>query len=137
MRINDISVSRCHAIIKFKEGRFQLEDNLSKFGTLVLVKNRTLLVPGFNKAVQIGRTVINFSVKSTQGIRNFGPRPQEALIKEKFEDLKEFQLPQAKQPTSAKDGAAAHKKNRSMEVEEDNLQATSNNFNNSNQQLPE
>jgi pSer/pThr/pTyr-binding forkhead associated (FHA) protein len=51
IRINDISVSRCHAIIKFKDGRFYLEDNLSKFGTLVLVKARTPLLPGYNKAV--------------------------------------------------------------------------------------
>lgn len=64
LRINDISVSRCHAIIKFKDNKFQLEDNISKFGTLVLVKQRTPLIPGFNKAVQIGRTVINFSVKA-------------------------------------------------------------------------
>ena len=41
-----------------------LEDNQSKFGTLVLVKQRTPLLPGFKKAVQIGRTVINFSVKN-------------------------------------------------------------------------
>ena len=40
-----------------------LEDNQSKFGTLVLVKQRTPLLPGYNKAVQVGRTVINFSVK--------------------------------------------------------------------------
>jgi len=71
LRINDISVSRCHAIIKFKEDqpstntfRFYLEDNLSKFGTLVLIRRRTPMIPGFNKAVQIGRTVINFSVKA-------------------------------------------------------------------------
>lgn len=63
LRINDISVSRCHAIIKFKEGetatattpntpaRFYLEDNLSKFGTLVLIRSRTPLIPGYNKAV--------------------------------------------------------------------------------------
>jgi pSer/pThr/pTyr-binding forkhead associated (FHA) protein len=51
LRINDISVSRCHAIIKFKDHKFQLEDNMSKFGTLVLVKQRTPLIPGFNKAV--------------------------------------------------------------------------------------
>ena len=58
---------------------------MSKFGTLVLVKNKTTLVPGFNKAVQIGRTVINFSVKSltSSNNRNFGPRPQEGLITEK------------------------------------------------------
>lgn len=63
LRINDISVSRCHTKIKFERGKFLLEDNQSKFGTLVLVKQRTPLLPGFNKAVQIGRTVINFSVK--------------------------------------------------------------------------
>ena len=43
LRINDISVSRCHALIKFKDGGFWLEDNTSKFGTLVLIKNRTVL----------------------------------------------------------------------------------------------
>ena len=64
LRINDISVSRCHAKIKLENGRFTLEDNQSKFGTLVLIKKRTPLLPGFNKAVQVGRTVINFSVKS-------------------------------------------------------------------------
>lgn len=41
-----------------------LEDNTSKFGTLVLVKQRTPLLPFYNKAVQVGRTVINFSVKA-------------------------------------------------------------------------
>lgn len=51
LRINDISVSRCHAKIKLEGGKFLLEDNQSKFGTLVLVKQRTPLLPGFNKAV--------------------------------------------------------------------------------------
>lgn len=37
LRINDISVSRCHAMIKLQDGKFLLEDNSSKFGTLVLV----------------------------------------------------------------------------------------------------
>ena len=63
LRINDISVSRCHAKIKLENGKFMLEDNQSKFGTLVLIKKRTPLLPGFNKAVQVGRTVIDFSVK--------------------------------------------------------------------------
>ena len=97
LRINDISVSRCHAIIKYKEdaitgSRFYLEDNLSKFGTLVLIRQRTPLIPGFNKAVQIGRTVINFSVKAitstTLGQKEeyFGPRPTHGLIKGKIEE---------------------------------------------------
>ena len=51
LRINDISVSRCHAKIKLENGKFLLEDNTSKFGTLVLVKQRTPLLPFYNKAV--------------------------------------------------------------------------------------
>lgn len=39
VRINDISVSRCHAIIKFEIDKFILQDNFSKFGTLQLIKN--------------------------------------------------------------------------------------------------
>lgn len=51
LRINDISVSRLHSKIKFENGSFLLEDNTSKFGTLVLIKQRTPLMPGFNKAI--------------------------------------------------------------------------------------
>jgi len=64
LRINDISVSRCHAFIKYKKDRFLLEDNMSKFGTLVLVRGATPILTHFNKAMQIGRTVINFSIKA-------------------------------------------------------------------------
>lgn len=67
LRINDISVSRCHAFIKFKNGKFLLEDNMSKFGTLVLVRGSTPILPNFNKAMQIGRTVVNFSIKALAG----------------------------------------------------------------------
>lgn len=39
VRVSDISVSRCHAILKYdSDHQFYLEDNLSKFGTLVLAK---------------------------------------------------------------------------------------------------
>lgn len=40
VRINDISVSRCHAILKYHEDGFYIEDNNSKFGTIVLIKDR-------------------------------------------------------------------------------------------------
>ena len=43
LRINDISVSRCHAFIKFYNNAFHLADNMSKFGTLVLIKNKLKL----------------------------------------------------------------------------------------------
>lgn len=65
VRVSDISVSRCHALLKFNDqtGRFYLEDNLSKFGTLVLSKSNIPLEPDLTKAVQIGRSVISFTVK--------------------------------------------------------------------------
>jgi len=63
LRINDISVSRCHSFIKFKRNKFMLEDNMSKFGTLVLVKDKVPILPNYNKAMQVGRTVVNFSIK--------------------------------------------------------------------------
>lgn len=53
VRVSDISVSRCHALIKYNQsnGRFYLEDNLSKFGTLVLAKEQIELEPEMTKAV--------------------------------------------------------------------------------------
>lgn len=38
MKIADISVSRIHAFIKFNNGIITLEDNGSKFGTLVKIR---------------------------------------------------------------------------------------------------
>lgn len=42
LRVSDISVSRCHAILKYDAAdsfNYYLEDNLSKFGTLILANN--------------------------------------------------------------------------------------------------
>lgn len=45
IRITDISVSRCHALIKRSaKGDYILEDNNSKFGTLVLVRKPYMLI---------------------------------------------------------------------------------------------
>lgn len=40
VRVNDISVSRSHAKIKYKPDGIYIEDNRSKFGTLVLLKEQ-------------------------------------------------------------------------------------------------
>ena len=63
VRINDISVSRCHAIIKCKQDGFYIEDNTSKFGTIILLKNKLRLKAHHTMAVQVGRTVISFTIK--------------------------------------------------------------------------
>jgi predicted component of type VI protein secretion system len=64
VRINDISVSRCHAIIKCKKDGFYIEDNLSKFGTIVLMKERIKLAEDHTMAIQVGRSVISFTIKN-------------------------------------------------------------------------
>lgn len=64
VRINDISVSRCHAIIKCKKDGFYIEDNLSKFGTIVLLKEKMRLAEEHTMAVQVGRSVVSFTIKN-------------------------------------------------------------------------
>lgn len=61
VHVNDVSMSRCHAIIRFQRGHFYLEDNNSKFGTLVQMKKPTLLEPGSTLSIQSGRTVLSVS----------------------------------------------------------------------------
>ena len=56
VRINDISVSRLHAIIKYEDGIFRLEDNNSKFGTLV--KMLTPIQLTGTATVQAGRSLV-------------------------------------------------------------------------------
>ena len=59
IRINDISVSRSHAKLKYniEDGTLLLRDLKSKFGTLILIK-RPLLIKEKNIHLQIGRTYI-------------------------------------------------------------------------------
>lgn len=67
VRINDISVSRCHALIKYKAGEgFFIEDNQSKFGTIVLLKDKLQLQANHTLAVQIGRTVVSFTARKVE-----------------------------------------------------------------------
>ena len=59
VRIPDISVSRCHARIAYNNEVFSIQDNYSKFGTLVMLHET---VPLRNHmAIQCGRTVMQFS----------------------------------------------------------------------------
>jgi len=64
LRENDISVSRLHAYIKYENGQFVVIDNNSKFGTLILLR-KNFKIEKKKIALQIGRTVITFSLKHT------------------------------------------------------------------------
>lgn len=69
IRIPDISVSRCHAAIKFEKNMFFIEDNASKFGTLVLMKEPIAVNLNHNNvALQVGRTVLYFTAKKTKKV---------------------------------------------------------------------
>lgn len=57
IRISDISVSRCHAKIICKDGKFMLKDNGSKFGTLVQINEKWPIITNHTWAIQSGRTV--------------------------------------------------------------------------------
>ena len=71
VRINDISVSRCHAIIVLKDGKFVIEDNNSKFGTLVEVREEIRMEHGSNTTVQIGRSLLDLEVRSSSSKLGF------------------------------------------------------------------
>lgn len=70
IRISDISVSRFHAKIKYEDGKFMLEDNTSKFGTLVQIKGKTAITKNHTSAVQSGRTVVTYH----RWAKDFPPR---------------------------------------------------------------
>lgn len=69
VRIADVSISRCHATIRFHKGQFLLEDNNSKFGTLVAMKKPRPLEAGSPISIQMGRTVLSLTLQPhTDGV---------------------------------------------------------------------
>merc|ERR1719506_1280396 len=52
VRIADVSISRCHATIRFHRGQFLLEDHNSKFGTLIAMKKPRAVDMGNNISIQ-------------------------------------------------------------------------------------
>ena len=64
LSIAELSVSRYHCMIHKEEGELFLEDNSSKFGTLVLVQNNNLIMNDYMPLkVQINKTFIKITVK--------------------------------------------------------------------------
>mmetsp|Transcript_27083 Transcript_27083/g.59521 ORF Transcript_27083/g.59521 Transcript_27083/m.59521 type:complete len:423 (+) Transcript_27083:149-1417(+) len=63
VRIADVSISRCHATISYQNGAFLLQDNKSKFGTLVAMKKPRPLEIGAHTSIQMGRTVLSLNLQ--------------------------------------------------------------------------
>lgn len=70
LRINDISVSRKHANLEYKDGKFYFVDLKSKFGTLALLSQDVELIEQNSQTFQIGRTVVTLKAKLTQPWKN-------------------------------------------------------------------
>lgn len=62
--LSDISVSRIHCLFNVEGNNVYLEDNNSKYGTLVLIQAPKInLVDSLSLNIQVGRTFINCKVK--------------------------------------------------------------------------
>lgn len=67
IRVTDISVSRFHARINkcLKTGAFYVEDNKSKFGTLVQIRKPYQLQKNITNYIQMGRTSLKINLRDT------------------------------------------------------------------------
>mmetsp|Transcript_87185 Transcript_87185/g.182452 ORF Transcript_87185/g.182452 Transcript_87185/m.182452 type:complete len:405 (-) Transcript_87185:372-1586(-) len=70
IRISDVSMSRSHASIRFQNGSFLLQDNNSKFGTLVAMRRPRQLEGSSPLCLQIGRTVLSLVVTTQSPIND-------------------------------------------------------------------
>ena len=65
IRVTDISVSRYHAKLnRSEDGSFYIEDNLSKFGTLLMLRKPYKLLKNKTNYLQMGRTIIQIRTTS-------------------------------------------------------------------------
>jgi pSer/pThr/pTyr-binding forkhead associated (FHA) protein len=70
IRVTDISVSRFHAKINMSEaGEFFVEDNRSKFGTLIQLRKPYMLDKNRKNYIQMGRTTLNLSVEDVNAAK--------------------------------------------------------------------
>jgi len=78
VRINDISVSRTHAVISLSNNKIFIRDLKSKFGTLVLIQEE-LEISENPICLQIGRTYSEFQVINQ---KEYNKIKKEALLKQ-------------------------------------------------------
>lgn len=86
--LNDISVSRNHCQLKLEEdGSIFLEDNNSKFGTLILIQAETLeILKGNTLTIQVGTNFLNFELNKKKNL--FGCCDAEEIdIKHSYEKI--------------------------------------------------
>jgi len=105
VRVSDISVSRCHALISMRADGFYIEDNISKFGTLVMVKEKEQIDSPVYKAFQVGRTLVFVSItKDTdKDIKSPEVFPQSISMPKIEGDISNIEKPMESGDTSPKE----------------------------------
>ena len=79
-----------HAKIYLRNGEFILEDNESKFGTLIQVKESLEISPSQQHTVQIGRSVITIAIKKQDAIASSSLPANSFSNNSKEVDIKNF-----------------------------------------------
>jgi pSer/pThr/pTyr-binding forkhead associated (FHA) protein len=79
MKIADISVSRTHSFFKIEDRQLFVEDNGSKFGTLVKIQRPLAVLrsktdgSSLSTLLQVGRTLLYLNLKTAKQVKwNFG-----------------------------------------------------------------
>ena len=85
LSIAELSVSRFHCILRKDDGNIYLEDNTSKFGTLVLVQNNNLIInDSLPLNLQINKTFIKIKVPRIESCSLFCCKEPPAIEQSKL-----------------------------------------------------
>jgi len=89
IRLDEGSMSRWHASIRFENGEFYVEDRGSKFGTFLSMRHTWTLLPGECLPIKIGRTVLCIAHESSQEVAGgLSPRSLTSSVDSAAEDIK-------------------------------------------------
>ena len=92
LRINDISVSRRHASLEYRDDGFYVVDYQSKFGTLVLLSGNVVVPDSTHQTLQIGRTVVTMKCKTRSKVPEFKTNNSRMENKNKIPTDDEYRL---------------------------------------------
>ena len=86
LSLPELSVSRFHCIIHKDNGQLFLEDNTSKFGTLILVQNKNMIVNDLmSLKLQVNKTFIKFKLNLPFSLSLFCCGRQNTIEGKKFD----------------------------------------------------
>jgi hypothetical protein len=73
VRLDEVSMSRWHSSIRLLEDGFFLEDQGSKFGTLLAIRGAWPVPRGRSVSVKVGRTLFHFALPADEPLSPLSP----------------------------------------------------------------